>query len=83
MKPVLISMTCKKNLTSSDADSQSREKPDNSIRVLPKEAPPALTEEERQRRVENEQYEKKIRYLTLVWWYGVACVMVVVVVVEW
>ena len=47
-------------------DSQSEEKPDNSIRVLPKEAPRALTEQERQQRAEDEQYERKIRYNTCI-----------------
>jgi hypothetical protein len=40
---------------------QHREALKNSIRVLPEEAPPALTEEERRKRAEDELYEKNIR----------------------
>ncbi|XP_060578889.1 protein piccolo-like isoform X4 [Ruditapes philippinarum] len=40
---------------------QQREALKNSIRVLPEEAPPALTEEERRKRAEDELYEKNIR----------------------
>ncbi|XP_045199776.2 uncharacterized protein LOC123554020 isoform X5 [Mercenaria mercenaria] len=40
---------------------QQRDAPKNSIKVLPEDAPPALTEEERRKRAEDELYEKNIR----------------------
>ncbi|XP_052783812.1 serine/arginine repetitive matrix protein 2-like isoform X3 [Mya arenaria] len=40
---------------------EAREPMKNSIKVFPEDAPPALTEEERRKRAEDEMYEKNIR----------------------